>query len=166
MFNCENELWGILFEYRADGSLFNLSRFRTRNKTTDFIISEIQYADDNGTPSDSPQKLQNLTNASVKFSGYLWTRQVRSLGSGSTATTPPPSPAQAATGQSLNSFDLSALGLTPNSWNAITRLSLSSFVKSAILWRDNLMKPKSLRDFTPIPKRNWQTIIQEVSKQR
>lgn len=61
----QNKLCGIQYSYRTDGSLFNLSRLKTKSKTTDSIISEIQYADDNGTPSDSPEKLQILTNAFV-----------------------------------------------------------------------------------------------------
>jgi hypothetical protein len=54
---------GIPLRYRLDGCLFNLRRLRARTKTSDTIVSELQYADDNGILAHEGEELQDSTTA-------------------------------------------------------------------------------------------------------
>ena len=45
--------------YRYDGGLFNLSRFRARRNITGSKISEIQYADDMATAASSVEEIEH-----------------------------------------------------------------------------------------------------------
>ena len=49
--------------YRMDGGIFNLARLRARTKTSTISVRELQYADDNATPSQTADDLQNMANA-------------------------------------------------------------------------------------------------------
>ena len=53
----------IDLRYRMDGGAFNLARLRARTKTSNTSIRELQYADDNATPSQTADDLQRTANA-------------------------------------------------------------------------------------------------------
>ena len=48
--------------YRLDGGLFNLARLRARTRTSTISVREMQYADDNATPSQTADELQRTAN--------------------------------------------------------------------------------------------------------
>ena len=50
----------IDLRFRMDGGVFNLARLRARTKTTTCSVRELQYADDNATPSQTAEDLQML----------------------------------------------------------------------------------------------------------
>lgn len=57
----DRETAGLHIQYRSDGAgLFNLNWMKSQRKTFKVIILEIQYADGNRVPTDSPSKLQTL----------------------------------------------------------------------------------------------------------
>lgn len=49
-----------------DEGLFSLRRLKTRSKTSEAIISELQHVDDNCSPASSPADLQESTDVFVK----------------------------------------------------------------------------------------------------
>ena len=51
---------GVDIIYRSDGKLFNLSRLRSKRKTTPASIVELQYADDNSLSALSEEGLQTI----------------------------------------------------------------------------------------------------------
>lgn len=51
---------GVSLLSRDDGNFFNLSRFKAKTKTQEFIIRELLYADDAALCAASPEQLQNL----------------------------------------------------------------------------------------------------------
>lgn len=53
---------GIDLRTRFDGGLFNLKRFHSRRRSQAVKIKEIQYADDNATPTHYPMDLQTSAN--------------------------------------------------------------------------------------------------------
>ena len=53
---------GVAFNYRLDGSLFNLRRLKAKTKTRSAIIFDLQYADDAAYPSPNLQALQRSMN--------------------------------------------------------------------------------------------------------
>ena len=53
---------GIQLRCRMDGGLFNTGRFRTSRYSTSVTIRELQYADDNATPVDTVDALQETVN--------------------------------------------------------------------------------------------------------
>jgi len=51
---------GIDIVYRTDGGLFNLSRLRSKNKTSTTSLLDFQYADDNCVSANSEENLQAI----------------------------------------------------------------------------------------------------------
>jgi len=88
LFDLPQDLPRIHFRYRFDGGLFNLRRLRAKTLTMSGSLSELQYADDNGTPALSTQDLQSTAYA---FSS-AYTRFGLSVNVGKTKalTQPPP----------------------------------------------------------------------------
>ena len=53
----------IDIRYRMDGGLFNLNRLRARTRTSNISVREMQYADDNATPTQTADDLQRTADS-------------------------------------------------------------------------------------------------------
>lgn len=57
---------GIPIQYRTDGKLFNLNRFKAKSKIKNPVSIELQYVDDNVIVMPSAEDLQDTLNAFAK----------------------------------------------------------------------------------------------------
>merc|ERR1719228_136562 len=77
------EIQGIDLRYRMDGGLHNTKRFRSRNRTNNFSVRELQYADDSATPSHTAEDLQRaasaFNNAYERFGMQVNTEKTKTL---------------------------------------------------------------------------------------
>ena len=77
------EIQGIDLRYRMDGGLHNTKRFRTRNRTNNFSVRELQYADDSATPTHTAEDLQRaasaFNNAYERFGMQVNTEKTKTL---------------------------------------------------------------------------------------
>ena len=53
---------GVVIEYRMDGQLYNLRRFRSKSRITQASITDLQYADDCVILAHSEDTLQTILN--------------------------------------------------------------------------------------------------------
>ena len=83
---------GIFIRTRSDGSLFNLSRLKSKKKTTEVLIRELLFADDAAITAHSNEALQRLMDSLAEackiFSLTISVKKTEVLGQG-TITTPP-----------------------------------------------------------------------------
>ena len=63
---------GINLQYRVDGGLFDLARFRAKSKTSTITAHELQFSDDNATPAqpfDDLCRIATIYNVSYQHFG-------------------------------------------------------------------------------------------------
>lgn len=88
---------GVEIKYRFDGGLFNQARLRSKTLTRTTQVTEMQYADDNASPSHTPEGLQisvnNFKSAYERYGLKVNTQKTKVL-------------AQAAPGIALPNFDI------------------------------------------------------------